>query len=113
MILPYDINISRKYWLLVGWDIRFQLNHTLQGKMENRLYIRLVTFLRQGRSVDMLLNVAGKVLLKFEVLFYVLKQENELFSLPMLFLSLAVHRELSVSAHFAKMGHAECQTIKL
>jgi hypothetical protein len=48
-----------------------------------------------------------------EVLFYVLKQENELFSLPMLFLSLAVHGELSVSAHFAKMGYAECQIIKL
>jgi len=61
MILPYDIyDTSRKYWLLVGWEIRYQSNHTLQGDKENRLLICLVTFLRQGRSADMLLNVAGK-----------------------------------------------------
>jgi hypothetical protein len=51
--------------------------------------------------------------LEVDVLFHVLKQENELFSLPTLFLSLAVHGELFVSAHFSKMGYAECLKIKL
>lgn len=64
MILPYDTNISRKYWLLVGWEIRSQLNHTLQEKKKNRLNICLVTFQHQRRSADTLLNVAGKALLK-------------------------------------------------
>jgi hypothetical protein len=47
--------------------------------------------------------------LEVDVLYYVLKKEDELFSLFMLFLFLAVHWELFVSAHFAKMTYAECQ----
>jgi hypothetical protein len=75
MILPRDINISRKYWLLVGWEICSQLNHTLQGEKENRLHICLVTLQRQGRSADMLLNVAGKVLLNLKFCFMFLNRK--------------------------------------
>jgi hypothetical protein len=47
--------------------------------------------------------------LEADVLFYALKKEDELFSPFMLFLFLAVHWELFVSAHFAKMTYADCQ----
>ena len=69
IMLPYNINVSRKYLLLVGREIHFQLNHTLQGEKKSLLNICLVTFLRQRRSADTPLNVSGKVLLKFCFMF--------------------------------------------
>jgi len=32
MILPYGINTSRKYWLLVGWEIRSPYSSGIEGK---------------------------------------------------------------------------------
>jgi hypothetical protein len=92
MMLPYDINISRKYQLLVGWEIRSQLNHTSGREVKSPVYLsrHLPTPETISRNTS---HFRRKGTLEVDVLFYVLKKEDELFSLSVLFLFLAVHGE--------------------